>query len=485
MFNQFSFGPQSIPNANGPMLASKPGMFSGILSKLNPFPEGLAPEAANARAEALMMAGFGMLAGNQGNYGAALPAIAQGGMQGLQAYRNALKEQAARRQAMLQEKLINSQIGENDAQTLERKRKTELAQKLERDRQSLVKTLDEEFGPMKQTNTIGADGGVNPDGSIGAPTVNVGAQPYWGDTVEGNREASRRAQLMGNQELAMEYWKRSQDLVDVDLKREQINKERRPDQKITIGSPSGGNEQWDYIFDPTGKAPGQRLAQDPRYVFAGKRQAVANTTISNIPAKAEEAYSKTFGEKVAGNDSVLYETAQKAPEMAQTANMVKKILKEGKPITGFGANFRLGFASAAQQMGIQDESVADSQSLGQMLARTTMDAIKSSGLGAGQGFTNTDREFLEKAAAGQITFDEKTLTRAADLNYKAALRARDKWKSRYKMMPRSAKEATGITDEIDIPPQYEWSEKPKAKPPTPKTESPRVLRFDSKGNLIK
>lgn len=398
MFNQFSFGPQSIPNANGPMLASKPGMFSGILSKLNPFPEGLAPEAANARAEALMMAGFGMLAGNQGNYGAALPAIAQGGMQGLQAYRNALKEQAARRQAMLQERLINSQIGENDAQTLERKRKTELAQKLERDRQTLVKTLDEEFGPGKQVNTIGSDGGVNPDGSIGAPTVNVGAQPYWGDTVEGNREASRRAQLMGNQELAMEYWKRSQDLVDFELKRDQINKGKQPDQKLTIGSPSGGNEQWDYIFDPTGKAPGQRLAQDPRYVFAGKRQAVSETNVNNIPNKVQLAGEVEMAKSDAQFVADLRKKRSDASLILPVLSRMEKATKDGRTYSGTFAEFKTGFGKMLNSIGLPGvnvDKIASSEQYAADQAEVIRTKIKA--LGSGTGVSNVDLLFTQRS----------------------------------------------------------------------------------------
>lgn len=473
--------PVSAP-MGGPALSQ--GMFGGILSKLNPFPEGLDPNEHAARSDALIQLGLGILQGNQGNYGAVFPAIAAGGMAGFQGYKNALREQGDRRLRLLQEKLVGSQIAENDSQALLRKTKMDEEARLRQARVQLIDEMDKEWGDESEQGNRNylSPTPTQPDAVTG-DRVNV-LPRHWSLTAEGNHAAAMKAQRAGLDGLAKEYLDRANELQRLKLERDKLAKDKEPAQKITVGAPTGGNEQWDYIYDPDKKAKGPRWDVDPRYVFAGKRQAVSNNIVNNIPAKAEEAYSKRFGDKIADTDSALYEAAQKAPEMAETANTVMKLLKEGKPITGWGASFRQGFASAAAAAGVKDESVADSQQLGQMLATTTMAAIKSSGLGAGQGFTNTDREFLEKAAAGQINFDEKSLYRAAQLNYKAALRARDKWKSRFKMMPKSAIEGTGVSADIEIPPQYSFTpkEQPKAAPPA---GAPRFLRFDKNGDLIR
>lgn len=364
--------------------------------------------------DALMAAGFSMLANNQGHYGAAGPAIGKGGLAGLQVYRE-------NQQRDLNERYRKSQMESDSALRSIQMKRYELENK----------KAEKEFSESDRRRAA------------------IQQYPF----------KSEEDRFLA--ENFPDAWERVLALRNTPAK---------PDKKDqTVKMRVGENEQTWY-HDPTGKMPGQRASWDSEYVFAGQGKANTGTTINNIPAKGEEEYTKKFGGKMAENDTGLYEAAQKAPEMAQTANTVLRILNEGKPITGFGANFRQGFASAAQAIGIKDESVADSQQLGQMLAATTMTAIKSSGLGAGNGFTNTDREFLEKAAAGQINFDEATLRRAAELNYRAATRSVEKWKSRYKMMPKSAIEATGITDEVDLPAPYAPA---------------KVMRFDSQGNPIK
>jgi len=69
------------------------------------------------------------------------------------------------------------------------------------------------------------------------------------------------------------------------------------------------------------------------------------------------------------------------------------------------------------------------------MAKTTLQNIKSSGLGAGQGFSNADRDFLEKASAGKITLNAGTIKYIADLNERAGLKAIDKYNTTIKSLP--------------------------------------------------
>lgn len=176
----------------------------------------------------------------------------------------------------------------------------------------------------------------------------------------------------------------------------------------------------------------------------------------NVPVTLST--EKKYGEKFAGNiadaDVKLRDAAETAPEAAATANRVLSILQSGQVFTGTGANVKLQMAKLLRLGGGNDsEAVANTEVLISSLADTTLGAIRTSGLGSGQGFTDKDREFLEKAKAGQITYDAISLRRLAELAHKAAGATADKWNKRVKSIPQSAIEGTGIsTEPITVPP---------------------------------
>jgi hypothetical protein len=131
------------------------------------------------------------------------------------------------------------------------------------------------------------------------------------------------------------------------------------------------------------------------------------------------------------------------------------LISSGKVITGTGANARLQLAKALNLAGGTDsEKIRNTEVLVSSLAETTLGAIKSSNLGAGQGFTNADRDFLEKAKAGQLSYDAKSLTELARLSRLAAEKSADSWNTRVKQIPASALEGTGIsTQPVIVPPR--------------------------------
>lgn len=178
----------------------------------------------------------------------------------------------------------------------------------------------------------------------------------------------------------------------------------------------------------------------------------------NVPVSVST--EKNFGEKFAGNiadqDVRMKEAAEGAPEAAATANRVLSILQSGQVFTGTGANVKLQMAKLLKLGGGNDsEAIANTEVLISSLANTTLGSIKSSGLGSGQGFTDKDREFLEKAKAGQITYDAASLRQLAELAHRAAQASADKWNKRVKQIPSSAIEGTGISiDPITVPPMF-------------------------------
>jgi hypothetical protein len=185
-----------------------------------------------------------------------------------------------------------------------------------------------------------------------------------------------------------------------------------------------------------------------------KKTTHAPAASTNISVSTEKKYGEQFGAKVAEGDIALREAAGKAPELADRANRVRQVLGSGKVITGAGADVRLAVGRALGLAGASDpELVANTETLMGDLAKNTLDAIKASGLGSGNGFSNADRDFLEKAVLGKITFSAEGLNRAAALAHRAAEQSAKKWTTRAREIPRSAIEGTGVnTEPVNVSP---------------------------------
>lgn len=189
-------------------------------------------------------------------------------------------------------------------------------------------------------------------------------------------------------------------------------------------------------------------AQKSRIGKASASQQVVNVS-------TEKKYGERFGGLIADQDAAKLSAAENAPNAAATADRVMDLISSGKVITGTGANARLQLAKALNLAGGTDsEKIRNTEVLVSSLAETTLGAIKSSNLGAGQGFTNADRDFLEKAKAGQLSYDAKSLTELARLSRLAAEKSADSWNTRVKQIPASALEGTGIsTNPVVVPPR--------------------------------
>jgi len=158
-------------------------------------------------------------------------------------------------------------------------------------------------------------------------------------------------------------------------------------------------------------------AQKSRIGKASASQQVVNVS-------TEKKYGERFGGLIADQDAAKLSAAENAPNAAATADRVMDLISTGKVITGTGANARLQLAKALNLAGGTDsEKIRNTEVLVSSLAETTLGAIKSSNLGAGQGFTNADRDFLEKAKAGQLSYDAKSGTLELSRSPQVLLRA--------------------------------------------------------------
>lgn len=173
----------------------------------------------------------------------------------------------------------------------------------------------------------------------------------------------------------------------------------------------------------------------------------------NVALSTEKKYGEKFAGNIADADVKLKDAAETAPQLAETSNRISQLLKTGQVFTGTGANIKLQLAKALKVAGgTENEAIANTETLISSLASQTLANIKSSGLGSGQGFTDKDRDFLQAATAGNITLDNETLQRLADLSHKSAVASADKWNKRVKEIPNNAIEGTGLTREpINVP----------------------------------
>lgn len=180
--------------------------------------------------------------------------------------------------------------------------------------------------------------------------------------------------------------------------------------------------------------------------------------VTNLTVNTGKAYTGAFGEGIAKEDLGKYSIAEKAPSIYQNALNTEDLLNKGA-ITGLGATYKLNLARALNVVGANNEEIIkNTEQLVSNRGQIVLDSIKASGLGAGQGFTNTDREFLEKVKGGTITLNDKTLRELARIEKNVAQAAVDAWNKRLPNIPKEALQGTGV-GRVELQ-QNQWRVKP-------------------------
>lgn len=235
-----------------------------------------------------------------------------------------------------------------------------------------------------------------------------------------------------------------QQALQAKLFRSQLAKAQQKDRGklVPIVGPDG-RPTYAYEADAEGmqpySKPGQMAAPVPvigadgKPRYATREDAIGQTPYSQPQTQVNVSTDKnlygTLAEKQAAQYSELYSQAQSAPERIIRAQRVKSILDQGA-YTGAAANFKLGFGKAARELGYDvGNEVENTEALASDLAASTLESIRSSGLGGGSGFSNADRDFLEKVTGGKISLEANTLRRLAELNERAARVTVQRWNS--------------------------------------------------------
>lgn len=199
----------------------------------------------------------------------------------------------------------------------------------------------------------------------------------------------------------------------------------------------------------------------PEAVQAQKNQ-TAKLGAPSISVSTEKRFGEAFGTKIAEADVGKLATAEKAPQLADSANRIISLVQNGDVFTGPIADVKLNIARALNVAGANNqEKIANTEALVAATGQSTLDAIKSAGLGAGQGFTDKDLKFLQGVAGGTINLTAPTLTELATLQHRAATRAAAAWNRRSQEIPKEVMQGTGLsTTPIAVPPLMSVMKKP-------------------------
>jgi hypothetical protein len=187
-------------------------------------------------------------------------------------------------------------------------------------------------------------------------------------------------------------------------------------------------------------------------------QAKINKEISHQPATSvtvstEKTYGGKLADKLADRDDAKLGAAEKAPQLAESANRIINLVNQGNLFTGPIAGIKLNIARYLNVAGASnEEKISNTESLIAATGQSTLDAIKSAGLGTGQGFTDKDLKFLQQIAGGTFELTTQTLTRLATLQHQAAVRSVEAWNTRFTQIPSSATGALGLSTVPKISP---------------------------------
>jgi len=201
----------------------------------------------------------------------------------------------------------------------------------------------------------------------------------------------------------------------------------------------------------------QQRLNKPAKSFEEWRLTKPPSMVFQMPGeKTTNAYTTALSSKLADQDATDLAAGDQALPQIETSYRIRDLLKQN-PITGSGAAPRLAFEKGLETMGFSKGNRASiTENLMSELAKTTLAAIPTSGLGSGAGFTGSDREFLQDSAAGRKELTAANLEYLARINEKVArinIQKSNRVRSRLRKMP----EFVGLPDrfpDVIAPPSY-------------------------------
>jgi hypothetical protein len=126
--------------------------------------------------------------------------------------------------------------------------------------------------------------------------------------------------------------------------------------------------------------------------------------------------------------------AQEAATSLESSTEARKLLDSGV-ITGTGATYVANLGKALRTLGFNahNSDVPNTEAFAATRAQEVGRIIKL--FGSGTGLSNADREYAERAAAGQITLDEQSIRRILEINDRASRTIIEKFNSDAERVP--------------------------------------------------
>ncbi len=198
--------------------------------------------------------------------------------------------------------------------------------------------------------------------------------------------------------------------------------------------------------------------KNPQFANYVKEQKLLGRNVNNINMPAvESAYNQAFGKGVAEQDLALKGIAEGSKMTVINISNQRKILDSGNFFSGKAANVQNELANYGTALGVVgktgQEKAANTQSLIGGAAGLTLDNIKGSGLGAGQGFTDKDLNFLQDAKSFKVTWNKENIARVLDLQEKAAIEGAKRWNARQGQIQKSATVPINVGP-VEVPTPY-------------------------------
>jgi hypothetical protein len=144
----------------------------------------------------------------------------------------------------------------------------------------------------------------------------------------------------------------------------------------------------------------------------------------------EKEYATEGAKATVARDTTHFSLAEAAPQNIEKANRIIDLVESGA-LTGTAAEKKLQIARMFNiTVNGPEETIKKTELLLSGLGQNVLDNIKASGLGAGQGFTDKDRQFLERVVGGSIDLNGETLKELARLQKTSNQRNVERWNKR-------------------------------------------------------
>jgi hypothetical protein len=148
-------------------------------------------------------------------------------------------------------------------------------------------------------------------------------------------------------------------------------------------------------------------------VATNKPEAIGGggTTINNV----QNPIMATVGEQLKTSQT---QAIAGANQLRATQEAKTQLDAPGGVITGFRAGNRLDLQKVASLFGVDPTKIENTETFRAAMKPAVLEIVK--GLGSGQGISNADRVFAEKAAGGDIELNEGSIRRILDIAERSA-----------------------------------------------------------------